>query len=78
MNQKEKKDRDVAKTTNQRRLGRPRLSPEVVKIPVGYKLPRWLVRWIRSREESAAYLIETSLCEVYGLKKPGEEGQKND
>ena len=50
--------------------GRPPLDPQIVKVPVGYKLPRWLVEWIRQQDESAAVLIEDALCKRYKLKPP--------
>lgn len=50
--------------------GRPPIDPRVVKIPVGYKLPRWLVEWIRQQDEPAALLVEEALCRRHGLKPP--------
>lgn len=39
-------------------------------IKVGYKLPRWLVEWIRDQDETAAKLIRESLIEAYGIREP--------
>lgn len=39
-------------------------------IKVGYKLPRWLVDWIRDQDETAAKLIRESLVDVYNIKAP--------
>lgn len=39
-------------------------------IKVGYKLPRWLVEWIREQDETAVQLIRESLVDVYGVKAP--------
>lgn len=39
-------------------------------IKVGYKLPRWLVTWIREQDETAAQLIRESLVDVYKIKEP--------
>jgi len=50
--------------------GAPRKDPQLVKIPVGYKLPRWLVEWLREQDGSAAVLIEDALKEKHGLVSP--------
>jgi hypothetical protein len=42
----------------------------MVKVPVGYKLPRWLVDWLRAQDVPAAQLIEEALCKRYKLKPP--------
>lgn len=52
--------------------GRPQIDPRMVKVPVGYKLPRWLVEWLRDQDEPAAHLIEDALCRRHKLKPPGE------
>lgn len=33
--------------------GRPPIGPRLVKVPVGYKLSRWLVDWLRDQDEDA-------------------------
>lgn len=50
--------------------GRPPLDPKLVKVPVGYKLPRWLVEWLRKQDEPAALLIEDALMKRHKLKPP--------
>lgn len=50
--------------------GRPPIDPQMVKVPVGYKLPRWLVEWLRIQEEPAAQLIEDALRKQHKLKAP--------
>lgn len=50
--------------------GRPSLDPQMVKVPVGYKLPRWLVNWLRDQNEPAAQLIEDALRRRHKLKPP--------
>jgi hypothetical protein len=54
------------------KAGRPPGDPQLVKIPVGYKLPRWLVEWLRKQDESAANLIEDALRHRHNLRPPGE------
>lgn len=53
--------------------GRPKIDPQLFKIPVSYKLPRWLVTWIRGQDKPASHLIEEALCETYHLKNEGEK-----
>jgi hypothetical protein len=50
--------------------GRPPINPRMVKIPVGYKLPRWLVDWIRAQNDPAAQMIEEAMIEKYQLTPP--------
>ena len=50
--------------------GRPPGDPDLVKIPVGYKLPRWLVNWLREQDEPAAQLIEKALIYKHDIKSP--------
>ena len=53
---------------NPRGAGRKPSPPEFKKIPVGVKLPRWLVEWMRGQDESQAVLIEEALKKQHGLK----------
>jgi hypothetical protein len=39
-------------------------------VTVSYKLPPWLIHWLRRQQAPAAQLIETALCAQYGLKPP--------
>ena len=50
--------------------GRKPSPPELKKIPVGLKLPRWLVEWMREQPESQAVLIEEALKKRHKLKPP--------
>lgn len=50
--------------------GRPPIDPQMVKVPVGYRLPRWLVEWLRGQDEAAAVLIEEALIKRHRLKPP--------
>lgn len=50
--------------------GRKTKPRELLKIPVNYKLPRWLVEWLREKEKPAAQLIEAALIEKHGLVRP--------
>jgi hypothetical protein len=50
--------------------GRPPIDPQLVKVPVGYKLPSWVVEWLREQETPAAVLIEEALIKAHKLKPP--------
>jgi hypothetical protein len=41
----------------------------MVKVPVGYKLPRWLVEWLRT-QPNQAQAIEDALIKRHKLKPP--------
>jgi hypothetical protein len=57
-----------------KKVGRPPGRPDLVKIPVGYKLPRWIVEWLRSQDRPAAVLIEESLTKRFKLQQPKGSG----
>ncbi len=50
--------------------GRPKSDSKLLKIPVCYRLPHWLVSWLRTQDSSAAVLIESALKKAFGLKPP--------
>lgn len=50
--------------------GRPLGDPDLVKVPVGYKLPRWLVDWLREQDTPAAQVIEDALCRRHKIGPP--------
>ena len=39
----------------------------LVKIAVGYKLPRWLVDWLRDQPVPAAQIIEQAIKKTYNI-----------
>lgn len=51
--------------------GRPQIDPQKKKIPVGYKLPRWVVAWLRKEPRPASQLIEEALTSHFqiGIKQ---------
>ena len=53
--------------------GAPHKPPALVKVPVGLKLPRWLLDWMRQQDQSMAVLIEDALCKRHKLKPPNAE-----
>lgn len=55
---------------NPKGAGRKASLPELKKIPVGLKLPRWLVEWLRAQNISQAVLIEDALKKRHKLKPP--------
>jgi hypothetical protein len=50
--------------------GRPPINPQLVKVPLGTRLPTWLVEWMREQDAPIAQLIEEALCEQHKLKPP--------
>ena len=44
------------------------------KIPVCYKLPRYLVEWLRKQDIPASQIIEGAICKEYALQ-PTKENQ---
>ena len=55
---------------NPRGAGRKPSPPTLKKIPVGVKLPRWLVEWMRAQPESQAVLIEEALKRQHKITPP--------
>ena len=56
-------------------MAAPFKHPDLVKIPVGLKLPRWLYDWMRDQVASGnvrsmAVLIEEALSEKHGIEPP--------
>lgn len=47
--------------------GRPKTNDDLVKIPVSYRLPRWLVEWMRSQDAPQSILIEDAIRSFYNL-----------
>lgn len=48
---------------------------QLVKIPVTFRLPRWLIEWMRDQVDrgnvkSMAVLIEEAVCEKHGIEGP--------
>jgi hypothetical protein len=58
--------------------GRKPLPPELLKIPVLIKLPRWLLDWMRTQPESRAVLIENALQKKHKLTPPKQAEKKNE
>ena len=52
------------------RVGAPSKPPELKKVPVNLRLPKWLVDLTKDKEECRAVMIEKALCQTYGFKRP--------
>jgi hypothetical protein len=50
--------------------GRKPSPPELLKVPVSIKLPRWLIEWMDAQPESRAVLIENAMRKQHKLKPP--------
>jgi hypothetical protein len=62
------------------KVGPPCKPPELVKVPIGLKLPRWLIAWMREysvqQDTSMAAMIEEALCEMHGVEPPDVKPKK--
>ena len=54
--------------------GRPPAPHNLKKIPVGVKLPRWLVEWMETQPGSRAVMIEDAMVSYHGLTRPNKDG----
>ena len=52
--------------------GRKPSPPELLKVPVSIKFPRWLIEWMDTQPESRAVLIEAALKRQHKIKPPGQ------
>lgn len=52
--------------------GAPNKPHALVKVPVGLKLPRWLLDWMRQQDKSMAVLVEEALREKHGIEPPND------
>lgn len=50
--------------------GRKKSAPELLKIPISIKLPRWVIEWMRMQKKSQAVLIEDALMQRHGITPP--------
>jgi hypothetical protein len=53
--------------------GRKPVAPELKKKPISIKLPKWLIDWMDTQEESRPNLIEEALRRQHSIRPPGEE-----
>jgi hypothetical protein len=51
-------------------MAAPFKDPRIVKVPVSFRLPQWMVTWMREQEESQSTLIEEALTEKHGIEPP--------
>lgn len=58
-------------TDEKMRKGPKPKNPQLVKVPVGYKLPRWIIAWMAAQDKSRAKLIEEALIAHYRISMPG-------
>ena len=48
-------------------MGAPKKRADLVKVPAGMKLPRWLLDWMRAQDSSMAALVEDAIREKHGV-----------
>lgn len=53
--------------------GRKPVPPQLKKMPISIKLPKWLIDWLDGQEESRANLIEEALRREHGIGPPPED-----
>lgn len=68
--EKRKKARRMEGDEKKRSVGRPRKPEVMLKIPVSYKLPRWMVEKMRRVKKPQSIQIEDALMEWYGWERP--------
>lgn len=58
--------------SEQNKGGRPPAPPQLQRVNVPLRLPRWLVEWIDQQEATRAELIEAALLKAHKLRPPKE------
>ena len=53
-----------------KKAGRPKAALNLKKMPISLKLPKWLIEWLDSQNQSRAVLIEKALIKQFNIKKP--------
>jgi len=55
-------------------MAAPFKDQNIVKVPVNFRLPQWMVTWIREYSEqegvSQSVMIEEALAEKHGIEPP--------
>ena len=60
-------------------MPRKKMDISIKKAPVCYKLPPWIIRWLREQSMPAGRLIEEALKKHFKLKEPeAKEGVSNE
>jgi len=61
--------------------GRPKgstISPHLKRVNLpDFRLPQWIVDWIKSQERSGGRMIEEALVKYYRLKAPASQSVKS-
>ena len=60
----------------ERKVGRPKIDSNLKKIPVSYRLPRWLVEWMRDHKNASSKLIEDAIKSHYDIVEPNGENNE--
>jgi len=59
-------------SAEQNKGGRPPAPPQLQRVNVPLRLPRWLVEWIDQQEGTRADVIEAALLKAHKLRAPKE------
>lgn len=46
------------------------LPPDIRRQPLQFRLPGWLIKWLREQPESIGRLVERALVNYYDLEQP--------
>ena len=57
-------------SAEQNKGGRPPAPPQLQRVNVPLRLPRWLVEWIDRQEGTRADVIEAALLKAHKLRPP--------
>ena len=50
--------------------GNPKAHPVLKKNPIAFKLPQWIIEWLRDQPISQGKTVEMALIAHYNLKEP--------
>lgn len=59
-------------SAEQNKGGRPPAPPQLQRVNVPLRLPRWLVEWIDQQKGTRANVIEAALLKAHKLRAPKE------
>jgi hypothetical protein len=59
-------------SAEQNKGGRPPAPPQLQRVNVPLRLPRWLVEWIDRQEGTRADVIKAALLKAHKLRAPKE------
>ena len=61
---------------NRKGAGRKPSPPGTVRVMVAYRLPEYIVDWLKAHQESSTALVEEALIEKHKITAPRQERKK--